>query len=236
MSERTRSGWTHAIPFLIILAAAGIGAVTLRDTLSFATLKANHDLLMAYAADHYALTAVGFVLVYIAVVALSLPGATICTLTGGFLFGVFPGTLFNVGAATVGAVIVFLAARYGFGARFAARLDGSAGAVRRLRDGLRRNEWSFLLAMRLVPAVPFFVANLVPAMLGVGVGRFALTTFLGIIPAAIVFTWVGSGLGALIAMGKMPDMGILFRPQFLGPLLGLAALALLPVVVKALRR
>jgi uncharacterized membrane protein YdjX (TVP38/TMEM64 family) len=210
--------------------------VTLRNTLSFATLKANHDVLMAYAADHYALTAVLFVLVYIAVVALSLPGATICTLTGGFLFGVFPGTLFNVGAATVGAVIVFLAARYGFGDRFAARLDDSTGAVRRLRDGLRRNEWSFLLVMRLVPAVPFFVANLVPALLGVGVGRFALTTFVGIIPAAIVFTWVGSGLGALIAMGKMPDMGILFRPQFLGPLLGLAALALLPVAVKALRR
>ncbi|MBI1220489.1 MAG: TVP38/TMEM64 family protein [Rhodobacteraceae bacterium] len=236
MPKPTRSGWTHAIPFLIILAAAGIGTVTLRDTMSFATLKAHHDALMAYAADHYALTAVAFVLAYVAVVALSLPGATICTLTGGFLFGVFPGVLFNVAAATAGAVIVFLAARYGFGDRFAARLDESAGAVRRLREGIRQNEMSFLLVMRLVPAVPFFVANLVPALLGVGVWRFALTTFIGIIPAAIIFTWVGSGLGALIAMGKMPDMAILFRPQFLGPLLGLAALALLPAVVRAWRR
>lgn len=189
MPKPTRSGWTQAIPFLIILAAAG------------------------------------FVLIYIAVVALSLPGASICTSTGGFLFGVFPGAIFNVSAATAGAVIVFLAARRGFGARVATPLDDSAGAVRRPRDELRRNAWSFLLAVRLVSA-----------MLRIPVGRFALTAFLGIIPVAIIFTWLGSGLGALIAMGKMPDMGILFPPQFPGPLLGLAALALLPVLARVLRR
>lgn len=226
----------RALPLILILAAAALGALTLRDVLSFDTLRQNHEALMRLAGQHYALTAAGFVLAYVAVVALSLPGATICTLAGGFLFGVFPGVLLNVGAATSGAVLVFLAARAGYGARMAGRLATATGPLARLRDGLHANEVPFLLIMRLVPAVPFFVANLVPAFLGVRLDRFAATTFVGILPAALVFTWVGSGLGAVMAMGKAPDLGVLFHPQVLGPLLALAALALVPVVVKARRR
>ena len=226
----------RALPLILILVVAGVGALTLRDTLSFEALRRHHEALMQLAAQHYALTATGFVLLYTAIVALSLPGATICTLAGGFLFGVFPGVLFNVGAATAGAVLVFLAARAGFGERIAGRLDSATGALARLRDGLQANEIPFLLVMRLVPAVPFFVANLVPAFLGIRLGRFAATTFVGILPASLVFTWVGSGLGAVIEMGTAPDLGVLFHPQILAPLLALAALAVVPVVVKAMRR
>ena len=93
-----------------------------------------------------------------------------------------------------------------------------------------------LMTMRLVPAVPFFVANLIPAFLGVATRRFAWTTFVGIIPAALVYTWVGSGLGAVFERGEAPDLGIIFEPYILGPLLGLAGLSLLPVLLKTLRR
>ena len=98
----------------------------------------------------------------------SLPGSSILTLTGGFLFGVFPGVFFNLSAATLGAVVVFLAARMGFGRDIAARIAAQGGSLAALQAGLQDNEWSVLLTMRLIPVIPFFVANLVPAFVGVG--------------------------------------------------------------------
>jgi len=93
-----------------------------------------------------------------------------------------------------------------------------------------------LFLIRLVPAVPFFVANIIPALVGVPVSRFVVTTFFGIIPGGVVFTWVGAGLGEVFARGETPDLGIIFEPHILGPILGLCVLAALPMLVKALRR
>jgi uncharacterized membrane protein YdjX (TVP38/TMEM64 family) len=83
--------------------------------------------------------------------------------------------------------------------------------------------------------VPFFVANLIPALVGVPLSRFVITTFLGIIPGAVVYTSVGAGLGEVFARGESPDLGIIFEPQILLPILGLAALAALPILIKAVR-
>lgn len=231
-----RNGLAAKLPFLAILAVAALGAFLLRDQLTFDALAANRESLLAFRDANYALAVAAFIAAYVAIVAFSLPGATIATLTGGFLFGTFPGVLFNVAAATLGAVAIFTAARSGFGARFSARLEGQGGAVARLQQGLRENEWSVLLMMRLVPAVPFFLANLIPAFLGVSTFRFALTTFLGIIPGGLVFTSVGAGLGQVFAAGGTPDLGVIFEPHILLPILGLAALSALPMVLKRLRR
>jgi len=84
--------------------------------------------------------------------------------------------------------------------------------------------------------VPFFVANLVPALVGVPLARFVISTFLGIIPGTVVYTSVGAGLGQIFARGETPDLGLIFEPQILLPLLGLCALAALPIVIKALGR
>ena len=92
-----------------------------------------------------------------------------------------------------------------------------------------------LFLIRLVPAVPFFVANVVPALVGVPLFRFAVTTFLGIIPGAVVYTSVGAGLGEVFARGETPDLGIIFEPRILLPILGLCALAALPIILKAVR-
>ena len=167
---------------------------------------------------------------------LSLPGATIATLTGGFLFATFPGALFNVAGATLGATGVFLAARWGLGARLGAKLDAQDGKIKVIKDGLDNNQWSMLFLMRLVPVVPFFVANLLPAFLAVAWHRFVISTFLGIIPGAVVYTSVGAGLADVFARGESPDLGIIFEAHILLPILGLAALAALPVLLKALRR
>ena len=223
------------LPLIAILTVAAIGALTLRDYLSFQALADNREALIAFRDANYLLTVLAFIAAYVVIVAFSLPGATIATLTGGFLFATFPGALFNITGATIGATIIFLAARWGLGERLAARMEASEGTVKKIKDGIDENQWSMLFLIRLVPAVPFFVANLVPALVGVPLFRFVVSTFLGIIPGAIVYTSVGAGLGEVFARGETPNFGIIFEPHILLPILGLCALAALPIAIKALR-
>jgi len=233
-TDQSKPAWMRYLPLVIILTVAAIGAFTLRDYLSFDALRENREALIAFRDSNYLLTALGFVAAYVVIVAFSLPGATVATLTGGFLFGLFPGALYNVFAATLGAVVIFLAAQWGLGDRLKARMDASDGMVRKIKAGIDDNQWSMLFFIRLVPVVPFFVANLVPAFLGVPLFRFAVSTFLGIMPGALVFTSVGAGLGAVFARGETPNLGIIFEPHILLPILGLCALSLLPVAIKTI--
>ena len=115
-------------------------------------------------------------------------------------------------------------------------LETSKGSLKKIKDGLRENEISVLFLLRLVPAVPFFVANLLPALVGVKFVNFLFTTALGIIPGAIVYTWIGVGLGEVFDRGENPDLSLLWEPHIIGPILGLAVLAVIPIVVKAMRR
>jgi uncharacterized membrane protein YdjX (TVP38/TMEM64 family) len=235
MTQAKTNPVLRRLPLIVILGVAVLGAVYLRDYLSFQALADNREALITFRDANYLLTVLVFVTAYVVIVAFSLPGATIATLTGGFLFATFPGALFNITGATLGAIIIFQAARWGLGDRLAARMDTSQGAVKRIKDGIDNNQWEMLFLIRLVPAVPFFVANLVPALVGVPLSRFAITTFLGIIPGGVVYTSVGAGLGEVFARGETPDLGIIFEPAILLPILGLCALAALPIAIKALR-
>lgn len=230
------SRWRQRLPLVLIVCIAAIGAILLRDYLGFDALRDNRDALVGFRDAHYTLTATMFVVAYIAIVAFSLPGATAATLTGGFLFGLFPGALFNVVAATIGAVLIFLAVRAGFGRAMAARIDASDGRMKRLTSAIRDNEAPVLFSLRLMPVLPFFVMNVIPALIGVRLSVFAATTFFGILPGGFVYTWVGAGLGEVFARDETPNMGIIFEPHILGPLLALAALSALPIVIKALRK
>jgi len=219
-------------PIAGIFVAAVIGFVFLKDYLSFETLRDNREALISWRERNFTVAVIVFMAAYIAIVSFSLPGAAVASLTGGFLFGVYTGSLLNIGSATIGATVIFLAARYGLGAQLSKKMDASEGSVKKFKEGLRENEISYLFLMRLVPAVPFFVANLIPALVGVSLRNFVLTTFFGIIPGGVVYTWVGAGLGEVFARGESPNLGIIFEPQVLGPILGLAALAVLPIVLK----
>lgn len=232
VTETRKPGFGRALPILIMLVVAALGAFLLRDVLSFETLRDNRAALLTFRDENYPLAVAVFIAVYAVMVAFSLPGAVIATLTGGFLFGTLPGTMFNVTAATIGATVIFLAARHGFGERLAARMDQSDGPLAKIKQGLSENQWSMLFLIRLVPAVPFFVANLLPALLDVPLRRYVISTFLGIIPGGLVYTSIGAGLGEVFARGETPDLGVIFEPYVLLPLLGLSVLALVPVVVR----
>ena len=151
------------------------------------------------------------------------------------IISVLAGTGLTVVAATLGATAIFLAARSSLGAGLERRLQGRGGFLARLRAGVAENEVSVLLTLRLIPAVPFFIANLAPAFLGVRTRTYIWTTFVGIIPGTAVYSWTGAGLGAVFDAGGEPDLGLIFRIEVLGPLLALAALAALPAVLRAVR-
>ncbi len=225
----------HA-PLAIILIVALVGYFALRDYLSFDTLRENREALLAFRDANFAGLVAGFIAIYYLIVAFSLPGAAVASVTGGFLFGLGFGTAFNVAAASMGACTIFLAARWGLGQTLAAKLETSDGKLKKLKDGLTEHEISVLFLMRLVPVVPFFVANLLPALVGVRFFNFVYTTILGIIPGAIVFTWIGVGLGEVFDRGENPDLSLLWEPQVIVPILGLCVLAALPIVVKTIRR
>ena len=234
-SDTQQNAFMRRLPIIVIAVVAILGAYFLRDYLTFDALRDNRETLLSFRDNNYVLTVALFILAYIVIVAFSLPGASIATLTGGFLFATFPGALFNITGATIGATAIFLAARWGFGEKLGAKLEGSDGIVKKIKDGIDENQWSMLFLIRLVPAVPFFMANLVPSFLEVPLRRFVISTFLGIIPGAVVYTSVGAGLGEVFERGETPNLGIIFEPAILFPILGLCLLAALPIALKAVR-
>jgi uncharacterized membrane protein YdjX (TVP38/TMEM64 family) len=221
----------------LAIGVIGVAIYTLRDALTFETLRENRETLLAWRDANYLLAGAGYMALYVTVIALSLPGGAVMTLTGGFLFGLVAGTSMTVVAATTGATLIFLAAKAGFGDALHRRIttEGSAGLLKRLEAGLRENAFNYLLMIRLVPAFPFWLINLAPAFLGIRLRTYVAATFLGIIPGTAVYTWIGAGLGEVFARGEEPDLGLIFDPVILGPILGLAALAVLPVVIRKVR-
>jgi uncharacterized membrane protein YdjX (TVP38/TMEM64 family) len=143
------------------------------------------------------------------------------------------GGLFNVIGASLGATMIFLAARTVLGDVLRAR---AGPFLQKLEAGFRENELSYMFVLRLVPLFPFWLVNLAPAFLGVRTSTFVGGTFVGIIPGAFVFASVGTGLGAVLAAGGTPDGSALLQPHVILPIIGLALLAMIPVVTKRLRR
>ncbi len=224
---------TRLLPLAIL--ALGLVAFIAADGssyFSFQKLSDNRATLSDFVQHHAAAAAAIFILLYTVSVAFSLPGATILTLTGGFLFGVVMGSILTVCGATLGAILLFLAARMGIGEPLRRR---AGPFLKKIEGGFRRNAVSYLLTLRLVPIFPFWLVNLAPAFLGVRLSTFSWTTLVGIIPGTVVFVSIGNGLGAIFDRGETPDLGIIFEPSILLPLIGLALLSLIPVVYDRLK-
>ncbi|MBI1208215.1 MAG: TVP38/TMEM64 family protein [Azospirillum sp.] len=216
---------------LALLAAGFTAFVALGggDWLSFAMLSQNYGALEALVAGYQVEAALVFMAVYALSTAFSVPGGVVLTVAGGCLFGTGLATAYVVLGATAGAVAVFLAARTALGDLLRHR----AGPwLTRLEAGFKRDAFSYLLVLRLVPLFPFWLVNLVPAFLGVSLTTYTVTTVVGIIPGAFVYASVGNGVATLIERGGTPDLGVIFAPEILLPILGLAVLAMIPVAYR----
>ncbi len=221
----------HRLVPLVVLVVAGVVFVVAggHRYLTFSALAENRSSLCDLVARWGLVAALLYIATYAAVVALSLPGGAILTIAGGFLFGTWLGGVCAIVGATLGAACIFLAARAGFGG-VAQRAGPFFG---KLEAGFRADAFNYLLFLRLVPLFPFWLVNLVPALAGVGLPTFLLATFVGIIPGTFVYASLGGGLGKLV---EEPDLAILFHPGVLGPIVGLAVLALIPVWYKRRHR
>ena len=247
--DQARPRWLLLLAAIVALAGIGYFAVG-KGTISIESLVRYRSTIDAFIASHSVLSVLAYMALYVVAVALSLPGAAFLTVVGGFLFGVAVGASAAAIGATVGATLIFLIARTALGEPLLRR---AGGRVNQLAEGFRNDAFNYLLFLRLVPAFPFFLVNLVAAFAGVRFGSFVAATIIGIIPAALVFAMAGTGLDSVIAAqntayqqciaghgseSHASDCRMVFdpmdilTPQLIAAFIALGLLALMPVVVK----
>ena len=162
-----------------------------------------------------------------------LPGATWMTLGGGFLFGTITAVVLVVTAATAGAMVVFLMARYLLESYFHSKFGAS---ILKFKVGFESSSLNYILFLRLVPLFPFWLVNIVPAFLDLPFRKYVIGTFFGIIPGSAVYCSIGNGLGEVFDRGGMPDFDAIFEPKILGPLIALALLSLTPIGYRTIKK
>jgi uncharacterized membrane protein YdjX (TVP38/TMEM64 family) len=218
---------------LLLAASAAAWTSGLTQQMSWATLARNQALLVAWVASHPVMAPSLYTLIYAGTVLILLPESAVLTVAGGLLFGTLSGGVLAILGSSTGAVALFIAIRHHLADAVAARRGRFADAV---RLSLQRDGFSYLLAIRLVPAFPFWLVNLAAALSGMRLLPYAAATVLGIMPATFIFASIGAGLGSVLSAGGSPDLAVIFSPHILGPLIGLAALSLLPVAWRRWKR
>jgi len=248
-TDRPRSVTRRLMPLIAVVLLAAVAYYALgRSGLSLEALVRHREAIDGFVTEHHVLAVLAYIGLYIAAVALSVPGGIFLTVSGGFLFGLVVGAAAAVIGATIGATLIFLVARTALGEPLLRRAGPRA---LKLAQGFRDDAFSYLLFLRLVPAFPFFLVNLVPALAGVRLGPFVAATALGVIPASFVYAFAGTGLDSVITAQKNSyqdclaagasdchltfDARDVLTPQLLGALVALGLLALVPVVVRRLR-
>ncbi|MEQ9436604.1 VTT domain-containing protein [Hyphomonas sp.] len=205
-------------------------AFGLFDYFSLETLRTQQDALRGFVSEHLVLAVGAYVLIYAAATLFMIPGALWITIAGGFLFGLYGGTPATVAGATLGASLLFFAARTSVGAALRER---AGPFVKKMERGFQEDALSYMFALRFLPIVPFPVANIAPAVLGARYRDYAITTALGIIPGVIAYTWIGAGLGATFAAGEDPNIANIAR-NLVPAFAALGVVSLIPVAYKKL--
>ena len=229
--NKTRSTLRRFAP-LIAVATVLIAffALGLDDYFTQETLRQNHGVMTSFAERWGLLAVLAFIVLYASLVSISFPGATLLTIFGGFMFGTFVGGLAVITGATLGATIIFLIARTALGEAWRARAGSS---LKSLEQGFHEGELSYMFILRLVPIFPFWLVNLAPSFLGVSTRNYVLATFFGIMPATFVYAAAGDVGSDAIARGEALTLsGLLSDPKVIFLMLGLAVLALIPIVYK----
>jgi len=204
--------------------------------LSLGFLADSREMLMGFVEANYPVSVAGFAALYVLAVAFSVPAASILTIFSGFLFGWLVGGIIVAFAATIGATIVFLAARSAFGDFLRDKVGARA---RRLAEGFEEDAFSYLLVLRLAPVFPFFVMNIAPALFHVTLRTYVAATFLGILPGTFAYAYLGEGVDSVLAAAQQAGTEVrasdLVTPQITIAFLALAAVAAIPPALKRFR-
>lgn len=213
------------VPVILLISVAFFGA----RAIGWDALALHQAALVAWVAAHPVLAVMAFVAAYAIVAAVSLPYGSFLSLAGGFLFGAVEGTILTVAGATLGATMLLLMVRHVF-AHHQTRYMHHIPEPMRLR--LMRDGFNYLLALRFMYLVPFWLVNLAAAAIRFPPGPFVIATAIGIAPMSFFECQIGSGIGAVLAQGQRPELAEFFAPRFLVPLTALALLVLMPVVLR----
>lgn len=235
--------WLLAALIAVIVLVYGTG---LHHQLSPETLVRYRADIVRFVSEQTLLAVAAYIVLYIGVIALSIPIGVFMTITGGFLFGTLWGGVATIVGATIGSALIFCIAKTTLGEPLMRRAGPLAA---RFAAGFREDAFSYLLFLRLLP-VPFWLVNLAPALFGVKLKTFVAATFVGIIPATFAFSFFGAGLDSVIQMQEAPylacladgrgdcrvhlDLSQVLTPTFVGALVALGCVALIPVLAKKL--
>ena len=215
---------------LVLLALVGVVAVFFlsgaHEQVSFANLKAQQENFQSYYEQNQFLTVFLYLLIYVLVTALSLPGATILTLAGGAMFGLGFGTVLVSLASTTGATLAFLLARYLFRDAISARFGDK---LRKIDAGMERDGAFYLFSLRLIPIFPFFVINAVMGLTAIPLVQFFFVSQVGMLPGTLVYVNAGTQLSQLESAAGILSLDVLFSFALLGlfPLIAKKLMALI---------
>lgn len=223
-------------PLLLIATALAVAyGAGWTDLLSLDSLAANQAQLGAVVSARPALAVTAFIAIYAAITAASVPGAAVMTLAGGLLFGPWIGGGASLIGATLGATAIYVAARSAFGGPLRRRAERQGGGLKRIVDGFGRDAFSYILTLRLIPLVPFWLVNIAAGVAGAPLRAYVAGSLIGMAPATFIYSWVGAGLGRVFARGGEPDLTVLLEPYVVAPLVALGLLALTPIAVRQFR-
>lgn len=225
--------------FLPLLVMAGVIALIFgmgwNRYLSLDTLRVHGGALRAFTADHYVLALLILMAGFALLTASVTPGVFFVTITAGYLFGPWVGGVATSVAATLGALIVYGVARSALGEALRRKAERDKGLMQKVCAAIDRDTFWYVLASRLAVVVPFHMINVAAGLMAVRLPPYALATIIGLLPAHIIYCWIGSRLNALLAENPDPDFQALFG-QFWAPMLGVFVLAVvLPFLLKGLQ-
>lgn len=231
------AGIKRFVPLMVLIVvviavfASGVGRY-----LNLEALQTHEAALRGFVEDNLVLALLAFITVYSLATAVSFPGAVVLTLAGGYLFGTWTGGAATVIGATIGAIMVFYVVQTSLGAALRAKAEADGGTLKKVIDGVGQGAFGYILTLRLIPLAPFWLVNVAAALAHVPLRAYALATFIGIMPATFIYSGIGSGIGALVERGETPDLGVIFEPRVLLPLVALGLLSLVTTLYQRRRR
>ena len=237
MTKRPIGQWVmRLLPLVGVLTLAGlIIGMGWNRYLSLDTLKDHGEALHAFVADHYLLTLVGLVLLFGLLTASVIPGVFFLTVAAGYLFGVWVGAIATVLGASLGALAIYAVGRSALGETLRARAASRPGLLQRVCEGVDRHTFQYVLVSRLVVTVPFHLINVAAGIVSAPLRPYLAATAIGLLPAHLIYCWIGDGLNDILSVNEDPDLRALFN-EFAWPMMGVAFLALiLPLIVRRLR-
>jgi len=211
---------------VLVLGVAAVFASGATRYISLDALQTHEAALREFISAYLPLALLAFVALYAVATALSFPGAVILTLAGGYLFGTWVGGSATVIGATLGSIAVFYVVQTSFGQALRVRAEANGGMLKKVIDGVREGAFGYILTLRLIPVAPFWLVNVAAALADAPLKAYALATLFGIMPATFIYSGVGAGIDALVARGETPDLGVIFDPKILLPLVALGLLSL----------